>query len=184
MTQLYARHDSFLCVTCLIHISLSLIHTFTCATCHSYVQHDSIICATRLTYARHDSFLCVTCLIHRSLSHTHTFICATRLIQVSLEQQRSTSTNEKVELLQRAAVRCSVLQCVAVCGSVLQCTNEIPPLCSNSNRNSTRGGISVLLCCEEVEFLYSESHHLIVTVQQCSTKRWNFCCCKFLLLLL
>jgi len=41
MTDLYVWHDWFVCVTCLIHM---------CDMTHSYVWHDSFICVTWLTH--------------------------------------------------------------------------------------------------------------------------------------
>jgi len=63
MTRSYVWHDSFICVTWLIHV---------CDMTHSYMWHDSFKCVTWLihmcdmthSYARHDSFICVTWLIH------------------------------------------------------------------------------------------------------------------------
>jgi len=89
-------HDSFICVTWLIHM---------CDMTHSYVWHDSFICVTWLLFecvtclihAWHDSFIrdsviCVTWLIHicdmthsymtrhhTGLIVTHWFICVTWL---------------------------------------------------------------------------------------------------------
>ena len=62
MTHSYVWHDSFICVTWLIHM---------CDMTHSYVWHDSFICVTWLihmydmthSYAWRDSFICVTWLI-------------------------------------------------------------------------------------------------------------------------
>jgi len=56
-------HDSFICVTWLIHM---------CDMTHSYVWHDSFICVTWLihmcdmnhSFVWHDSFICLTRLIH------------------------------------------------------------------------------------------------------------------------
>ena len=67
MTHLYVWHDSFICVTWLIHMCDMthscvpwLIHM--CDMTHSCVCHDSFQCVTR-----HDAFRCVTRLcIHKS----------------------------------------------------------------------------------------------------------------------
>jgi len=63
MTHSYVWHDSFTCVTWLIH---------TRDPTHSHVWHDSCICVTWIihmydmthSYVWHDSFTCVTWLIH------------------------------------------------------------------------------------------------------------------------
>ena len=52
MTHSYVWHDSFICVTWLIHM---------CDMTHSYVWHDSFMTHS---YVWHDSFICVTWLIH------------------------------------------------------------------------------------------------------------------------
>jgi len=54
MTHSYVRHDSFICVTWLIHM---------CDMTHSYVWHDSFICVTWLIHLCHDSFICLTWLV-------------------------------------------------------------------------------------------------------------------------
>jgi len=67
------RHDSFICVTCLIHM---------CDMTHSYVWHDSFMCATwpirtcdmTHSYVWHDSFTCVTWPIH-TCDANHPFVC-------------------------------------------------------------------------------------------------------------
>jgi len=72
MTHSYVRHDSFICVTWLIHL---------CDMTHSYMWHDSYIRVAWLIHMRdmihpqvwHDSFICVTWLIH--LCHD-SFLCA------------------------------------------------------------------------------------------------------------
>jgi len=59
----YLLHDSFICVTWLIHM---------CYVARSYEWHDSFVCVTWLIhmcnmtylYLLHDSFVCVTWLIH------------------------------------------------------------------------------------------------------------------------
>jgi len=64
-------HDSFICVTWLIHIWVTW-HIHMCDITHSYVRYDALICATWLIhmcdmthlYVRDDSFICVTWLIH------------------------------------------------------------------------------------------------------------------------
>jgi len=74
MTHSYMWHDSFICVTWLIHM---------CDMTHSYVWHDSFICVTWLIHAWKASFVCdmrhvthlscVTCPIpmwHDSLWHS------------------------------------------------------------------------------------------------------------------
>jgi len=106
MTHLYVWHDSFICVTWLIHV---------CDMTHSYVWRDSFICVLVLSaiwilefgdlmcvrmcvmsnhmcdmthsYVSHDSFICVTWLIHvcdmtRSYVWHDSFICVTWLIHV------------------------------------------------------------------------------------------------------
>ena len=64
-------HDSFICVTWLIHM---------CDITHPYVWHDSFICVTWLIHMRdmthsyvwHDSFICVTWHILRcDMTHLH-----------------------------------------------------------------------------------------------------------------
>ena len=62
MTHAYVWHDSFICVTWLIHM---------CDMTHAYVWHDSFICVAWLihmcdmthAYVWHDSFICVPWLI-------------------------------------------------------------------------------------------------------------------------
>ena len=62
-THSFVCHDSFVCLTLLIH---------TCDMTHRYVWHDSFICATWFihmcdmthSYVWHDSSICVTWLIH------------------------------------------------------------------------------------------------------------------------
>ena len=84
MTHSYVWHDSFLCVTWLIHIcdtsfySYVKYDSFTRMTClcdmtHWYVWHDSFICVTCLfSYLWHDTFISETWLIHTcAMSHSH-----------------------------------------------------------------------------------------------------------------
>jgi len=81
MTLSYVRHDSFICVTRLIHM---------CDTTHSYVWHDSLICMTWLidmydmthSYVWHDSFICVTWLIH-TCDMTHSYVWHDSFIRVT-----------------------------------------------------------------------------------------------------
>jgi len=83
MTHSYVWHDSFICVTWLIHM---------CDMTHSYVWHDSFICVVSLTYmcdmthsyVWRDPFICVTWPIHMcGITHLYvwhdSFICVTRL---------------------------------------------------------------------------------------------------------
>jgi len=105
LTYLYVRHDSFICITCLIHMS---------EKSQSYVWHDAfirvtwlIICVTWLihmcamiccheifevfsdpaySYAWHDSFIWVTWLIYMcDMTYSHvwhdSFTCVTWLIR-------------------------------------------------------------------------------------------------------
>jgi len=80
MTHSYVWQDSLICMTWLIHM---------CDTTHSYVWHDSFICLTRLThmydmthpYVWHDSFICVTRLIHMC-DMTHSYVWHDSLIRV------------------------------------------------------------------------------------------------------
>jgi len=62
MTHSYVWHDSFICVTWLIHM---------CDMTHSYVWHDSFICVTWLI---HDYILCATSdtLSHQFETHCNT----------------------------------------------------------------------------------------------------------------
>jgi len=83
MTHPYVRHDSFVCVTWIIHM---------CDMTHTYVWHDSFVCVTWLIrmcdmthpYTRHDLFVCVTCLA-RTCDTIHScvwcdsFVCGTWL---------------------------------------------------------------------------------------------------------
>ena len=86
MTHSYVWHDSFICVTWLIHM---------CDMIHAHVWHDSFICVTRLihmcdmthSYVWHDSLTCVIWLIHMcDMTHScvwhDSFICVTRLIHM------------------------------------------------------------------------------------------------------
>jgi len=81
MTHSYVWHDSFICVTWLIHM---------CDMTHSYVWHDSFICVTwsihmcdmTHSYVWHDPFICVTWSIHMcDMTHSYvwhgSFICVT-----------------------------------------------------------------------------------------------------------
>jgi len=79
MTHSYVQHDSFICVTWLIHM---------CAMTHSYVWHDLFTCTAWLihmcnvtyshvcdvthSYVRHDSFISATLLLHMcNVIHSH-----------------------------------------------------------------------------------------------------------------
>ena len=86
MTHSYVWHDTFICVTWLIHM---------CDMTHSYVWHDTFICVTWLihicdmthSYVWHDSFICVTWHIHMcDMTHSYVwhdaFICVTWLIHM------------------------------------------------------------------------------------------------------
>jgi len=95
MTHSYVWHDSYICITWLIHL---------CGMTHSYVWHNSFICVTWLihlcdvawlihtcdithSYVWHDSFICVTWLIHIcDMTHSYVwhakFICVTWLIHM------------------------------------------------------------------------------------------------------
>ena len=72
MTHPFGWHDSFICVTWLIH---------TCDITNAYVRHDSFICVTWLiqmcdmthSYMWLDLFICVTCLIHMC-DVTHSYV--------------------------------------------------------------------------------------------------------------
>jgi len=72
MTHSYVWHDSFICLTWLIHV---------CDMTHSYVWHDSFICVIWLIhicdathpYVWHDSSICVTWLIHMC-DMTHSYV--------------------------------------------------------------------------------------------------------------
>ena len=106
MTHSYVRHDSFICVTWLIHV---------CDMTHSYVWHDSSfeMCVTWLncwyvwynlcvdtcdirmcdmtthSYVGHDLFICGAWLIYMcDMTHSYvwhdSFICVTWLIHVCL----------------------------------------------------------------------------------------------------
>ena len=82
-TQPHVRHDSFMCVTCCIHM---------CDTTHPHVWHDSSTCAAWLIHVcvwhgvftcishtthphvRRDSFMCVTWCIHMcDMMYSHVF---------------------------------------------------------------------------------------------------------------
>jgi len=94
MTHSYVSHDSFICVTWLIHM---------CDMTHSYVWHDSFICMPwpihmcaplrpRLIYHWFtDLHVCVTWLIHMCVWHdsficvcdiTHSYVCVAWLIHM------------------------------------------------------------------------------------------------------
>jgi len=91
MNRSYVWHDSFICVTWLIHI---------CDMTRSYVWHDSFMCALWYTASSlscvcdmtrscvwHDAFVCVTWLVHtcamtRSYVCHDSFICVTWLIHL------------------------------------------------------------------------------------------------------
>ena len=116
MTYSYLSHDSFICVTWLIHTSdmtqdlciaficvTRLIHVCVIHMCdmtHSCLWHDSFICVTWLIHVCdmthscvwHDSFICVTRLIHifhMTISQTwdDTFIYATRCVAACVLQR-------------------------------------------------------------------------------------------------
>ena len=78
-------HDSFICVTWLIHM---------CDITHSYVWHDSFICVTWLihmcdithAYVWHDSFICVTWLIHMC-DMTHSYVWHDSFLCVSFAKK-------------------------------------------------------------------------------------------------
>ena len=108
MTDSYVWHDSFICVTWLIHMCditspyvwhdsfrrvTSPIHM--CDMTHSYVWHDSFICVTWLShtsdmtspYTWHNSITCVTWLMHMcDMTHSYvghdSFTCVTWLIRM------------------------------------------------------------------------------------------------------
>ena len=79
----YVWHDSFICVTWLIHAesTIFLLLRAVCDMTHSYVWHDSCICVTWLmhmcdmahAYVWHDSFICATWLIHMC-DMTHSYV--------------------------------------------------------------------------------------------------------------
>jgi len=101
---MFMRHDSFICVTWLIHMCdmthpyvcdltyayvCDLTHVYLWGMTHPYVYHDSFI------FMRHDSFICVTWLIHiyeawlihkGNMTHLHVwpdlFVCVTWLIHM------------------------------------------------------------------------------------------------------
>ena len=68
MTPWYVWHDSFICVTWLIH---------TCEMTHSYLWHEAL-----LSLVRHDSPVCVTWLT-RMCDMTHPYVCHDSLECVS-----------------------------------------------------------------------------------------------------
>ena len=83
------------CVVCQIYGTWHQIHTYVCDMSHSYVWHDSFICASWLvymcnmtrSYVRHDSFICAAWLIRMcDMTHSYvrhdSFICATWLISM------------------------------------------------------------------------------------------------------
>jgi len=93
MTHSCVWHDSFMCVTWLIHVC-DMTHAM-CDMTHSCAWHDSVKCVTWLShvcdmthsYVWHDSFICVTWLIHvcdmtHSYSWHDSFICVTWLFHV------------------------------------------------------------------------------------------------------
>jgi len=105
VTHSYVWHDSFICVTWLIHVYgdttqsyVSWVHWFfgiPAHTTHSYAWHDPFmclewvihICAITHSYVWHDSFICVTRLIHMcDMTHSYvwhdSFICVTWLIHM------------------------------------------------------------------------------------------------------
>ena len=79
MTHSYLWHDSFICVTWLIHM---------CDMTPSYVWHDSFICVDMThSYERYDSIKIVTWLVHMwDMTHAYVrhdaFICETWLIHM------------------------------------------------------------------------------------------------------
>ena len=122
MAHSYVRHDSFICVTCLIHM---------CDMTYSYVWHDSSMFVSRLIHIRD-----MTQLLFASDSMCHkihcsvlqcvavccsVLQCAAVCCSVLLFASDSMCHKIHCSVLQCAAVCCSVLLCVAVCCSVLQC---------------------------------------------------------------
>jgi len=95
MTPSSVWHDSFICVTWLLHL---------CDMTHSSVWHDSFICVTWLLHlcdmtpssVWHDSFICMTFLVHlcdmtRSSVWNDSFICVTFLVHLCDMTHSSTS---------------------------------------------------------------------------------------------
>ena len=67
MTHSYASHDSFICVTWLIHM---------CHMTHSYVRHDSFICVTWLNHMCDMAHYYVwSLLIHTCVACTRSSMC-------------------------------------------------------------------------------------------------------------
>ena len=81
MTHSFVWHDSFICVTWLIHM---------CDMTHSYVWHDSFICVTWLihmcdmthSYVWHDSFTCYVPAWQNSLTSTSKDLCVLSYIRI------------------------------------------------------------------------------------------------------
>jgi len=90
VTHLYMWHDSFICVTWLIHMC-DMTHSYVWHVTHLYMWHDSFICVTWLihmcdmwriptcdmthSYAGHDSFIHMSLMTCVSCDKTHSYMC-------------------------------------------------------------------------------------------------------------
>ena len=102
-------HDSFICVTWLIHV---------CDMTHSCVWHDSFMRMTNVCMTAihlNGSLMCITA-IHLNCSS----MCIT-VIHLNGSFMCCTAIHLSDSFVRMTNVCCSVLQCAAVCCSVLQC---------------------------------------------------------------
>jgi len=144
MTPSYVWHDSFICVTWLIHMCVTwLIHMFTWDMTqlpnikrHATLWHDSFICVTWLLHMgdmTHSDLHESIHMWHDSI-HIYMNVCVCVCVCVCVIYSHETWLNHLISngtrlsrsthgatSRQCVAVCCSVLQCVAVCCSVLQC---------------------------------------------------------------
>ena len=174
MTHSYVWHDSFICVTWLIHM---------CDMTHSYVWHDSFICVTwlirmcdvteficgtwlnrmcvgvekqrlrRANHPWHDSFVCAVKLI-RMRDLTHLYVCRPRTAVVS--KRRSPVTWLHSYVCHVSFVRVTWLICMCV-GFEMQRFRHIHYPCHDSIRihdvNHSYVALRRIRICEVTEFI-------------------------------
>jgi len=178
MTRSYVWHDSFIYVTWLIHM---------CDMTHSYVWHDSFICVTWLihmcnmthSYVLHDSFICVPRLIYAcDMTHLYvwhdSFICVTWLIHIR-HSSYSSVTYKGGSSTSKRVLPCST---PSIC-----CSSTLSPSLALSAKQACANS------CVFVTFLIRATTHSHVTPLTCMcdcTHLWHdsFACDTINLLLL